>query len=198
MADLENQSNENNNSNNTSVDTTQNESLFNKPPQFTKEYFHELREENKKFRLQAQENATKADEAERKAQEELAKRARESLDKMEKLQKDYEQKIRSDEQRFITSELKTAALEAGLKNTKYLQLIDKSSLTLSDDGEVVGLEKAINDVKTEFPDLFKVASSANEDADAPLAGVHTGEKPTYENKAQFEAAKRKFLAANKK
>jgi hypothetical protein len=173
-------------------------SLFDKPAQFTQEYFHELREENKRFRLQAAENAKKAEEAEKKAREQLAKESRESLEKIEKLQKDYEQRTKTDEQRIIKGELKTAALQAGLKNIDYLQLFDKSKLKLSEDGEVIGIDDAINDVKTKYPDLFKAASSANQDADAPPSNANVGEKPTYASKAEYEAAKQVFLKANKK
>jgi hypothetical protein len=70
------------------------------------------------------------------------------------------------QKRVIEAELKAQAVTAGLQDLDFLKMIDVSTLKISEDGGIEGLEKAISDFKASKPALFaaekKSSSSKNE------------------------------------
>jgi len=117
---------------------------------FSREYVHELREENKGWRLKAQE------------QEQAAKTAREEA---EKARKEADDKVAQSESqardRIIRAELKAVAVKAGIVDLDALQLADLSKVTLSEDGSVEGADEMIEALKEAKPYLFAGATSSD-------------------------------------
>lgn len=60
--------------------------------------------------------------------------------------------------RLIASELKVAAIDAGLIDLDTLKLIDTSSVTMNDRGELQGHHLAFEAAKISKPHLFKAGT----------------------------------------
>lgn len=58
-------------------------------------------------------------------------------------------------QRAISSEIKNAAIAAGVTDAVTAKLISIDKITVNDDGEVVGAAEAVKAFQKEHPDLFK-------------------------------------------
>ena len=116
---------------------------------FSREYVRELREENKGWRLKAQEEATK-----RQAAEDAAKAA----------QTDAEGKITATQKaandHIIRAELKAEAIKAGMVDLDGLKLADLSKVTLEEDGTVKGAEELMKALKEAKPWLFGSADTS--------------------------------------
>jgi len=69
------------------------------------------------------------------------------------------------EEKYIEAEVKAHAVAAGIKDIEFVKLIDKKEIKLDDNGNLVGVEKAITDLKARKPDWFgmdkKTSSSSN-------------------------------------
>jgi hypothetical protein len=69
------------------------------------------------------------------------------------------------EQKYIDSEIKAQAVAAGIKDIELVQLVPKGDIKLDEKGNVIGVEKAIADLKTRKPEWFgsekKISSSSN-------------------------------------
>lgn len=63
--------------------------------------------------------------------------------------------------RLVKSEVRAQALAAGLIDKDVLSLMDISEITIDDDGEVTGVDEAIEAFKTSKPYLFKGASATS-------------------------------------
>jgi hypothetical protein len=74
---------------------------------------------------------------------------------------------------LAASELRGAGVQSG--TAKLVGLLDLSKVELGDDGELVGLEEQIEELKEEFPNLF-AASTGNGVKAAPNANGGSGSK----------------------
>lgn len=101
--------------------------------------------EQQKWRARAKENARQVEEA-KKLAEEAAKKAYEVQEKANK--------------RLINAELKVVAAKYGLKNIETAKLADFSNVSISEEGEVSGVEEAIQSLKEKMGFLFEAPSTA--------------------------------------
>lgn len=153
---------------------------------FSREYVHELREENKAQRLKALENEKKATEAEAvalKIKEDAETSSRQAI---------ADSQMKSDD-RVIRAELKALAATAGIKNMEYLKLADISAVTLDADGNVVGADKIVEKMKTDMPDLFGASSTTNVGGKPPKADDQKAKKATEMTPEEYEASKKELL-----
>lgn len=123
------------------------------PPEqetFSKEYVRELRNENKGWRLKADELARERDSHKTAA---------------EKAALEAEEKVKgantAAEQRIIRAEMKAAALKAGMVDLDGLKLADLSKIKLTADGEVEGADALMEELKKAKPYLFGAPSSSS-------------------------------------
>lgn len=69
------------------------------------------------------------------------------------------------EEKYIDAEVKAHAVAAGIKDIEFVKLIDKGEIKLDDKGNLLGVDKAITDLKARKPDWFgsekKLSSSNN-------------------------------------
>lgn len=101
-----------------------------------------LRKENAKKRVENKELRDKLAEAE--ASKSTAKSDDDAKDVKKKVETTDVLKIVN--QRYMRSELKAAALSAGLKDTDALKMFDTSSLEISDSGDVIGIKDLIDEM----------------------------------------------------
>lgn len=130
-----------------------------KPPKsgFTPEYVHDLREENKSWRLKHAESEAllKTEREARKASDDklLASDAT-TAEKVKEVQT-------AGDQRVIRAELKAAAVKAGMVDPAALKMLDLSKVKLGDDGEVIGADELMTAAKKAHPYLFGTQSSSS-------------------------------------
>jgi hypothetical protein len=125
------------------------------PEVFSREYVHELREENKSWRTKHSES-----ESARKTAEDAAKAAdTTSQGKIKEVQT-------AADQRVIRAELKAAALKAGMVDLDGLKLADLTKVKLNDEGEVEGADELMVAMQKAKPYLFAEPSTS-----------HTGKPP---------------------
>ncbi len=118
------------------------------PETFSKDYVRELRHESAGYR-------TKAQEAEKKAQEaaDLATRAtKEADDKIAAA-------TATANERIVRAELKAAAIKAGMVDLDGLKLADLSKVKLNDAGEVEGADALMEEMKKAKPYLFSTGTT---------------------------------------
>ncbi len=123
----------------------------------------EYRDEAQAYRLQA--------EAEKAAAAKAAEEARTAL-LAETDAKIAAAKLDADN-RLIGAELKAAALRAGLEDPDLLKLMDRSALTIGDDGEVVGIDEAVKAFKTAKPYAFRDPKSTTTTTKPPATATKT-------------------------
>ena len=133
------------------------------PETFSREYVHELREENKATRLKLH-----AEETARKTAEDAAAAAgKATTDAKTAAETEAAAKIKeatsAADQRVIRAELKAVAVEAGMVDLDGLKLADLSTVKLDKDGEVVGAKEMMAALKKSKPYLFKEPSSSKGD-----------------------------------
>jgi len=139
---------------------------------FSREYVQELRSENASYRTRANDAERKAQEAETKAAErEAAAEAKVVQAAADAAAKGKETNSAAD-QRVIRAELKAEAIKAGMVDLDGLKLADLSTVKLDEKGEVVGAEDMLKALKEAKPYLFKEASSTSSTQTPP-----TKEKP---------------------
>jgi hypothetical protein len=118
------------------------------PQTFSREYVHELREENKTWRQKAQGHETAAQQAKAEADkfradaEKIVAEARSAAD-----------------QRVIRAELKAAAVKAGIIDLDGLKLLDTSGVKIGEDGEVAIPADFFDNAKKSKPYLFGQSTS---------------------------------------
>jgi len=123
---------------------------------FSREYVSELRAENKGYRLKAQEQEAKRLEAEGKAT------AAEAAAQVK-----IDAAAQASNERILRSELKTAAIKAGMVDLDGLKLADLSTVKLNDAGEIEGADALMAAMKTAKPYLFGATGTTS----------HTGAPP---------------------
>lgn len=147
-----------------------------KPETFSREYVHELREENKSWRQKAQEAETA-----RKTADDAKTAAEKERDNKEK-----EAKSAAD-QRVIRVELKAAAIKAGMVDLDGLKLADLSKVKLNTDGEVEGADELMEAMKKAKPYLFAASSSST--GKPPPKGEEKPKLATDMTDAEYKAAR---------
>lgn len=143
----------------------------------------------KKIRQEAKDHRTKANDLEKKlddAKKEIDTLGKSALEKANKISTAIEK-------RLITAEINKIAREEGIVDVDAFKMVDLSKVTLSEEGEVVGLAPLVEELKTKKPYLFNKASSANAGAKAPVNTESDKSKPTYANDAEFKKAQAKLF-----
>ncbi len=117
----------------------------------SKELVHELREENKKWRLRAKDNLSSVKSLEDRVldAEKVSSQAMTLLKEQKKMT----------DTRLIDSEIKAVAARYGLTKNKYLDLADKSKVIINEAGEVEGAREMIESFKKDEPNFFELPSS---------------------------------------
>lgn len=151
------------------------------PETFSKDYVRELREENKGYRLKAQEMEGRA-----KAVEEAAKKA------VEEAEGKIKEVHTAAEQRVIRAELKAEALKAGMVDLDGLKLADLSSVKLNEAGEVEGAEELMASLKKAKPYLFGSPNSSTPGA-PPAPKPPEIKKATEMSLEEYRQAKAELL-----
>ncbi len=146
------------------------------PEVFSKDYVHELREENKAQRLKAQEHEVARQAAEAKAEQY----------KTEAEAKTAEVTTAA-EQRIIRAELKAEAIKHGMIDMDGLKLADLTSVKLDENGEVIGADELMAKLKEAKPYLFKAVSTSNTDP-APKPGDTKTKRATEMTAEEANAA----------
>lgn len=153
------------------------------PETFSREYVSELRNENKTYRLKANDAETKAKEA---------------ADAVAKAQKEADDKIaaatKSAEERILRSELKAAALKAGMVDLDGLKLADLSKVKLNDAVEVEGADALMESLKKDKPYLFGTTGSSSSTGKKPDPTDDKPKKATEMTDAEYAALKKKAIA----
>jgi hypothetical protein len=150
---------------------------------FSREYVHELREENKSSRLKVQEA-----EAAARAATEAATNA-----KAEAEAKSTESHKAAD-QRVIRAELKLVAKDAGMLDLDDLKLLDLSGMKIDENGEVIGAAELIKKFKEAKPHKFDEVKSTSSTEKTPKK-EDVKEKRVSEmtpEERNFEAKRRGF------
>jgi Phage minor structural protein GP20 len=146
-----------------------------KPETFSREYVHELREENRSWRTKHQES-----ENARKVAEDSAKAAEKtSGDKVKDVQTVADQRV-------IRAELKAAAVKAGMVDLDGLKLADFSKVKLNDQGEVEGADELMASMKKSKPYLFGQPSTSSSHQ-APKPGENKPKKVSEMTDAERKA-----------
>lgn len=155
-----------------------------KPPEpetFSKDYVRELREENKGWRLKADEHKKAADDAKAAADAAVAK-----------AETDRTEATGAADQRVIRAELKAEALKAGMVDLDGLKLADLSTVKLNADGEVEGAEELMASLKKAKPYLFG-APNTSSTTKPPPAVPPTAKHARDLTDAEYDARKREML-----
>lgn len=153
------------------------------PETFSREYVSELRNENKGYRLKAQEQEAKA-----KAAEEAATKAA----------AEAEAKVSAATQaandRILRAELKAAAIKAGMIDMDGLKLADLSLVKLNDAGEVEGAEALMAAMKESKPYLFQNSSTTTQTSAVPPKKDDAPTDARKLSKQEYEAQKKALIA----
>lgn len=153
------------------------------PETFSREYVVELRNESKSYRLKLQ-------DAEKKAQD--------AAEAVERATKDKETALTEAQQkandRILRSELKAAALKAGMIDLDGLKLADLSKVKLLESGDIEGAEALMEQMKKEKAYLFGAASSTSSTAEKPKPGDTKPKKATEMTDEEYKAARKKAAA----
>jgi hypothetical protein len=105
----------------------------------------------------------------------------------------FNQAQTSSQERVIRSELKAAAIKAGMIDLDGLKLADLSKVTLKEDGEVDGAEVMLTELKAAKPYLFGVPNSSSNPTTPPNPRNPEAKKATEMTDAEYAAAKKDFL-----
>lgn len=148
---------------------------------FSREYVKELREENKGWRLKAQQLEKERDDHKTAA---------------EKAAQDAEGKIKeahtAAEQRVIRAELKAEALKAGMVDLDGLKLADLSKIKINDVGEVEGATELMEELKKAKPYLFGTTQNSSTPGTPPNPKPPTAKKATDMTAEEYAAARKQF------
>lgn len=169
----------------TSVDTKQQNG-------FSADYVKKIREEAVAHRTKAQAERDKAKELEKKldeAQKVIDNLGKSALEKATKLNTVIEK-------RLINAELQKLANQHGLIDMDAFKMVDLSSVELSQEtGEIIGLEKIVEDLKSKKAYLFKSASTANPNAKPPVDMKTEKDRIVYKDAKELKEATEKYLAS---
>lgn len=115
-------------------------------------YIKRLRAEAKSRRIQVRQAEEKAQNAEAKAQQ--------AIQRIDELQ-------RANNERVIRAELKAQAALAGMIDMDGLKLADLSKVAIDDNGDVIGADELIKQLKESKPYLFKEVKNTSINPDTP-------------------------------
>lgn len=159
---------------------------------FSAEYVKELREENKGWRLKASEMEGLA-KTKTEALEKTAREAKEAAEAAVKQAAEYaEAKIAearsTADQRIIRSEIRAAAIKAGMIDLDGLKMIDTTSVKLDDNGEPIGAAELMEATKKAKPYLFGDAKTSNTSTapdPSPAKPKHVSDMTPEEKRAAY-------------
>jgi len=83
------------------------------------------------------------------------------------------------EEKYVHAEIKAQAVAAGIKDIDFVKLIDTAEVKIDDKGNVIGIDKAIADLKTKKPDWFGSERKASSSTNAPFADKETKTTPKH-------------------
>lgn len=149
---------------------------------YDEHYVKSLVEENIKWRKRAnddRDSITKIQEETKKLIEESQSKSKQYVENLKQI---------SDE-RIKKAEIKAIAVEMGLKKMDYLKLADFSSVTISEDGEVVGVREILESFKQNEPEFFKMLTTTNANL------TNTSATPTLSE--ELKAKRSSILAMSK-
>lgn len=148
---------------------------------FSREYVKELREENKGWRLKAQQLEKERDDHKTAA---------------EKAAQDADGKIKeahtAAEQRVIRAELKAEALKAGMVDLDGLKLADLSKIKINDAGEVEGAAELMDELKKAKPYLFGTTQNSSTPNTPPGSKPPAAKKATEMTDEEYAKARAQF------
>lgn len=148
---------------------------------FSREYVRELREENKGWRLKAQQLERERDEHKTAA---------------EKAATDAEGKVKeahtAAEQRVIRAELKAEALKAGMVDLDGLKLADLSKVKINEACEVEGADALMEELKKAKPYLFSGNQHSSTPGNPPNPTPPVAKKATEMSAEEYAAARSKI------
>ena len=144
--------------------------------QFSREYVHELREENKASRVARADAEAKAKTAEELAAKHLAD-AKVTI---------KESEARANE-RVLRAELKSLAREAGILDLDDLKLMDVSTLKVDENGNVIGADVLIKSFKEAKPYKFKELTSTSATTQTPKADTGKPKKVSDMEETEVKA-----------
>ena len=93
--------------------------------------------------------------------------------------------------RLVRAELKAEAVRAGMIDLDGLKLVDPSTVTLDEHGEVKGAREAMQALKQAKPWLFGASSSST--ANPPPAQVPSTRRATEMSYTEWQSARRELL-----
>lgn len=162
---------------------------------FSREYVTELREEAKSYRRRAEEAKREADAAKAaadaaKAEAETAKSAASAEAAAAKTAAEQAANAR-----IIRAELKAEAIKAGMVDLDGLKLADLSTITIGDDGNVIGASELLTKLKEGKPYLFGAppAHSSQPNPPPPAPDKVPSSDARKMSKEDYEAARRKAV-----
>lgn len=148
---------------------------------FSREYVKELREENKGWRLKAQQLEKERDDHKTAAE----KAAQEAEGKIKEAHT-------AAEQRVIRAELKAEALKAGMVDLDGLKLADLSKIKINDAGEVEGAAELMEELKKAKPYLFGNTQNSSTPGTPPNPKPPVAKKATEMTAEEYAAARKQF------
>ncbi len=151
------------------------------PETFSREYVHELREENKAIRLRAQTAEAKVAEYETKLKD-AEKATQDAVKAAEK----------AGNEKLVRAEVKAMAVKEGIVDIDGLNLADLSKVKFNDKGELEGGQEAIDALKASKPYLFTQPSTSST-TQPPKPGDSTAKKATEMDAKEYEAARQALL-----
>ena len=151
------------------------------PETFSREYVHELREENKAIRLRAQQAEAKVSEYETKLAD-ADKATKEAVKAAEK----------AGAEKLVRAEVKAMAVKAGIVDIDGLNLADLSKVKFNDKGELEGGQEAIDALKASKPYLFTQPSTSST-TQPPKPDDKGGKKATEMDEKEYDAARAALL-----
>lgn len=148
----------------------------------SKDYIKTLRDENKKRRIENTE-------------------VQEQVKALKETSVELEKRFALSQERILNAEIKTAAVQAGIKDTSLaIKLIEKKDLKISEDGEIDGLGTAMTGLKENYPYLFgeEKISSMGAAVKKPAATEKTAVNFSDMSDAEYQKHRAAFLSPKRK
>ena len=89
-----------------------------------------------------------------KEKKEAQRKADEEAGNYKKIAEEAAAELKAKDQRIIRAEVKTAAVKEGIVDPAILDELSLGDVSISDDGEVIGVDRWISNLKTSKPYLF--------------------------------------------
>ena len=156
---------------------------------FSLEYVQELRAENKSWRQKAQDAERKVEAAEAAVKTAQEKAEADIKAATEKATADIAAAKEAANGTILQSELRAAAVKAGMVDLDGLKLADLSKVKLKDDGTVEGADALFEDMKKGKPYLFGKTGNSGNPNNAPNPNPPTAKKATEMTDAEYAAAR---------